>query len=134
MSEEHQIIPPSIFAWDLSRPNIGRLIIHTMEAANDLYTRGDVYDYGPPNNEVTVAQPPINIERLGFLVRNTGFIPVFSEPQEDKPYIKNGNSYFIAPRKMNLCDILPDWFRVFPPAGINEPPMWVRIRDCVRYG
>mgnify|MGYP001583535425 FL=1 len=127
MSEEHQIIPPSIFVWDLSKPNVGRFIIHTMEAANDLYTRGDVYDYGLPS---TVAPPsPINIERFGFWVRNIGFVQVFSAPDENIPYIRNAENYFIAPRNMNVYEISPDWFRVYPPAGINEPPMWVRIRD-----
>ena len=133
MSDEHQIIPPSVFVWDLGRPNIGKLIIHTMQAANDLYTRGDVYEYGP-NDKVTVTQPPINVERLGFLVRNTEFIPVFSAPNENSPYTRNGLNYFIAPRTMNVREILADWFRVYPPPDVNETPMWVRIRDCVKYG
>lgn len=133
MSEEHQIIPPSIFVWDLSKPHIGKLIIHTMEAANDLYTRGDVYEYGPTSGVIT-STIPINVERLGFLVRNTGFIQVFSAPNENSPYIRNGSNYFIAPRNMNVREISQDWFRVYPPPDVNETPMWVRIRDCVKYG
>ena len=131
MSDQHQIIPPSVFVWDLSRPNIGRLIIHTMEAANDLYTRGDVYDYGIPLAVLT----PINVEGLGFRARTRVNVPVFSEPSISRPYLlTNSMEKIVSNRDVDILEIVPDWFRVFPPVTIRERPMWIRIKDCVRFG
>src|SRR3990167_4520342 len=125
MSDQHSIYPPSIFVWDLSRPNIGKLIIHTMEAANDLYTRGDVYDYGPAE---TYWLPIIDVERLGWKARTKSgvMVPVYLEPDIAKPYIRDGGHLRIGGRTMDVFAIFMDWLKVYPPVALkNEKPMWV---------
>ena len=134
MSDQPQIIPPSIFVWDLDRPNIGKLIIHTMYAANDLYTRGDVYDYGPPGTEGRAELKPINVEGLGLKARTKADIPVYVAPDTSKPFIRNGIAKVVSHMPVDIFEVSAGWFRVFPPKHIQERPMWVQIKDCVRYG
>src|SRR3972149_11068187 len=130
MNDQHSIYPPSVFVWDLSKPNIGKLIIHTMEAANDLYTRGDVYNYGPPTVS-SISQQPINVEGLGLKARTNASVLVYAEPDRSKPFLRNGVAKVVSHATVDIFEIIPGWFRVFPPFTIKERAQWVRIENCV---
>ena len=79
-------------------------------------------DYAKSNEEK--KEMPALVSRFKFRVKGKKNLPIYREPNENMPLIRNGVPYIVKnERKLDISIIHGEWFKVYE-------GMWVKQADC----
>ena len=94
---------------------------HLTDLLADLRARGAVAPYGG----ALYLRQVLDVSSLGLQVRAGPRVPVFTQPDRDKPYLKRGAQVSITDRRaLGIRAIHTDgWLLIWR-------EQWVRIEDC----